>query len=294
MPRLPVALAFLLHLCGGDYATAAEPAMLWVAEGRQNTVYLLGSIHLLRQRDYPLPAAIDLIYDDVDVIVMELDMDNLDYVEVMVSMRELGVLEGTTRLRDLLGDELQAQAEAAAEATEIPLELLQDSEPWLAAITVQELLAMRVGFVGALGVENYLTDKALMDGKPIIGLETISEQLGFLDGLPMRAQSEWLVHSLVDGLRIEMLVDQLVKAWRSGDVDYLERELIHEAKMSPEVHDAILLQRNISWIDKIASFLEDDEDYLVVVGAAHLVGDDGLVELLAERDIAISRLEISE
>ena len=293
MPRLPLAVALVLYVCGG-YAQAVEPAMLWVAAGRQNTVYLLGSIHLLRQRDYPLPGAIDLVYDDVDVVVMELDMDDLDYVEVMASMRKLGVLDGATQLRDLLGDELQAQAEAAAEATEIPLELLQDSEPWLAAITVQELLAMRVGFVGELGVENYLSDKALADGKPILGLESIGEQLGFLDGLPMRAQSEWLVHSLVDGLRIEMLVDPLVDAWRSGDVAYLERELIHEAKMSPEVHDAILVQRNLSWIDKIIGFLDDDEDYLVVVGAAHLVGDDGLVELLAQRDIAISRLEISK
>jgi uncharacterized protein YbaP (TraB family) len=289
MPRLLSTLFLVLQL-GSNYAAADEPAMLWVAEGRQNTVYMLGSIHLLRQRDYPLPKAIDLVYDDADVIVMELDMDDLDYVAVMAAMRELGVLDNETRLRDLLGDELQAQAEAAAEATSIPLDLLQDSEPWLAAITVQELLSMRVGFVGELGIESYLSDKALADGKPILGLETIGEQLSFLDGLPMRAQSEWLVHSLVDGLRIEMLVDQLVKAWRGGDIDYLERELIHEAKMSPEVHEAVLLQRNRSWIDTIVSYLDDDVDYLVVVGAAHMVGEDGLVDLLAKREIAVSRL----
>jgi uncharacterized protein YbaP (TraB family) len=289
MPRLLCTLILVLQL-SGNFAAADEPAMLWVAQGKQNTVYMLGSIHLLRQRDYPLPKAIDLVYDDADVIVMELDMDDLDYVAVMAAMRELGVLDDETRLQDLLGDELHAQAEAAAEATSIPLDLLQDSEPWLAAITVQELLSMRVGFVGELGIESYLSDKALADGKPILGLETIGEQLSFLDGLPMRAQSEWLVHSLVDGLRIEMLVDQLVKAWRGGDIDYLERELIHEAKMSPEVHDAILLQRNRSWIDTIVSYLDDDVDYLVVVGAAHLVGEDGLVDLLAKREIAVSRL----
>lgn len=293
MPKSLLALLAALQVFGGN-AYGNEPAMIWVAEGRQNSVYLLGSIHLLRQHDYPLPDAIDLVYDEVDAIVMELDMDDLDYVDVMASMREFGVLDQSTQLQDLLGEELQAQAQAAAEATEIPLELLQNSEPWLAAITVQELLAMRVGFMGELGIENYLSDKARRDGKTILGLETIREQLGFLDGLPMRAQSEWLVHSLVDGLRIEMLVDQLVIAWRNGDVDYLERELIHEAKMSPEVHDAILLQRNYSWIDKIVALMDDDQDYLVVVGAAHLVGDDGLVELLAEREIAVSRLGVSE
>jgi len=294
MPKVLAALALFLYLWTGNVRADDESAMLWVAHGKQNTVYLLGSIHLLRPRDYPLPSAIDLVYNDADIIVMELDMDDLDYVEVMTSMREFGVLDGETRLRDLLGSELQAQAAAAAEATAIPLELLQDSEPWLAAITVQELLAMRVGFSGELGVEHYLSDKALDDGKPIVGLETIAEQLSYLDGLAMDAQSQWLVHSLVDGLRIEMLVDQLVSAWRVGDIDYLERELIHEAKMSPAVHDALLVQRNRSWIDKIVAYLDDAEDYLIVVGAAHLVGDDGVVNLLAERGVTISQLGISE
>lgn len=280
---------------GASNASAAdEPAMLWVAQGNQNSVYLLGSIHLLRPEDHPLPSNIELVYNDADVLVMELDMDDLDYVNVMVAFRELGVLEGETRLEDLLGEELHAQAQAAAEATEIPLDLLSQSEPWLAAMTVQEMLAMRVGFSGEFGVEQYLTEKALADGKPILGLETVSEQLGFLDGLPMLAQSEWLVHSLVDGLRIEMLVDQLVEAWRGGDIDYLERELLHEAKMSPELHDALLVQRNLNWIDRIVAYLDDDQDYLIVVGAAHLVGDDGVIKLLSERDVSVSQLGISE
>jgi len=271
-----------------------ESAMLWVAQGNQNNVYLLGSIHLLRPQDHPLPAVIELVYDDADVLVMELDMDDIDLVDVMRTFRELGVLQGDVKLRHLLGDELFAQASAAAAATNIPLELLEHSEPWLAAITVQEMLAMRVGFSGELGIEQYLTNKALEDGKPINGLETVSEQLGFLDGLPMEAQSQWLVHSLVDGLRIEMIVDQLVEAWRVGDIAYLERELLHEARMSPELHAAILVQRNLNWIDRIVDYLDDDEDYLIVVGAAHLVGDDGVIELLLQRDVDVSQLGMSQ
>lgn len=268
--------------------------MLWVAQGVQNSVYLLGSIHLLRPQDHPLPPVIDLVYEDVDELVMELDMDDLDYVDVMVAFRELGVLEDETRLRDLLGEELFAQASAAAEATRIPIDLLDQSEPWLAAITAQEMLAMRVGFSGELGIEQYLTSRAIADGKPIGGLETVAEQLGFLDGLPLDAQNQWFVHSLVDGLRIEMIVDNLVAAWRAGDIDYLEQELLHEAKMSPELHDAILVRRNHNWIDKLLDYLDDDRDYLVVVGAAHMVGDDGIVKLLSDRGIVISQLGITE
>jgi len=287
-------VALLSQLWFMTAGAAEEPAMLWVAQGRENTVYLLGSVHLLREQDYPLPRNIDLVYEDADALVMELDVDDLDYVDVMATTRELGVFDDGQYLADWLGEELQAQAAAAAAALEIPLDLLQDSEPWLAAITVHDLLSIRIGFRSELGVEQYLSKKALADGKPIMGLETVREQLGYLDQLPMHAQSEWLVHSLVDGLRIEMLVDKLVAAWRGGDIDYLERELIHEAKMTPEVHDALLIQRNRAWIDKIAGLLDDEEDYLVVVGAAHLVGEDGIVDLLAKRGVAISQLGISE
>lgn len=274
--------------------TADDAAMVWAAEGQQNTVYLLGSLHLLREQDYPLPEIIDVVYTDADVLVMELDTDDIDLASVMATFRALGVLDDGSSLKDMLGEELFAQASAAATATDIPLNLLDQSEPWLAAITVQEMLAMRAGFSGELGIERHLTTRAVQDGKPISGLETVAEQLSFLDGLPVPAQNEWLVHSLVDGLRIEMLADKLVRAWRSGDVDYLERELLHEAKMSPELHDALLVRRNLNWIDCIVAYLDEDLDYLVVVGAAHLVGDDSIVALLSQRDITVKQLGVTE
>ncbi|MBT8098517.1 MAG: TraB/GumN family protein, partial [Gammaproteobacteria bacterium] len=235
-------------------------------------------------------SVIDLVYDDADELVMELDMDDVDAVTAMSAFSQLGVLRDDTTLKQLLGEELHRQAVAAAEATDIPLDLLNKSEPWLATVVVQELMADRIGFSAELGVEQYLTSKAIADGKPITGLETVIEQLSFLDRLSMDAQSQWLVHSLVDGLRIEMLADQLVEAWRNGDVDYLERELLHEAKMSPELHDALLIQRNRFWIDKIAGLLDRHENFLVVVGAAHLVGDGSVPDLLAERGVRVSQL----
>lgn len=269
---------------------ADAPGMLWVAEGVSNRVYLLGSIHLLREQDHPLPSVIDLVYDDADRLVMEIDMDDVDPMAAMAAFTELGVMRDDTTLQQLLGEELHAQASAAAEASNIPLDLLNKSEPWLATIVVQEMMSDRIGFSAELGVEQYLTRKAMADGKPISGLETVREQLSFLDGLSLDAQNQWLVHSLVDGLRIEMLADQLVEAWQRGDVDYLERELLHEARMSPELHDALLIQRNRSWIDKIVDLLGRDENYLVVVGAAHLVGDGSVPELLVERGVRISQL----
>lgn len=294
MRKTLVAVILMLFGLAAWANSAAQPAMLWVAHGVNNRVYLLGSIHLLREKDHPLPSIIDVIYEDVDQLVMELDMDDIDAISALTTYTQLGVLRDATTLRDLVGEELYAQAFAAAEAVDIPLDLLEKSEPWLAAMVTQEMLAMRVGFNATLGVEQYLTNKALIDGKPIVGLETVAEQLSFLDGLSVNTQSQWFVHSLVEGLRVEMLADQLVTAWRSGDVRFLEKELLHEAKMSPELHEALLLRRNRDWIDKIVAYLDDDIDYLVVVGAAHLVGEDGVPDLLSRRGVNISQLSSPE
>jgi uncharacterized protein YbaP (TraB family) len=271
----------------------AEPAMIWVAEGASNRVYLLGSIHVLREQDHPLPKIVNTVYDDAEQLVMELDMDDIDPFLVLKTMTEYGILQDGRTLKDVMGPEMYAQAELAAAEIEIPLDLLDQSEPWLAALTAQELIMMRVGFKASFGIEMYLTEKAKKDGKPISGLETIVDQLGFLDGLSLDTQSEWLLQSLVEGRRLEMLIDELVAAWRIGDVAFLEQELLRDLDANPELNQAILVDRNKRWVSPILRMLEKDEDYLVIVGAAHLVGENGVPDLLSREGVRIKQLHDS-
>ncbi|MFQ5609785.1 MAG: TraB/GumN family protein [Woeseiaceae bacterium] len=267
-----------------------EPAMIWVAEGEHNRVYLLGSIHLLRERDHPLPQVIDDVYDDSERVVMELDMDDLDPVAMFATLSSLGVLKDGRTLRDIMGEAMYARAERAAAEVEIPIDMLQQSEPWLAAMTVQEILMMRIGFKADKGIEMHLTAKAVSDGKPIDGLETVDEQLGFLDGLSIETQNRWLLYSILEARRLEMMIDDIVAAWRRGDADFVERELLYDMQSYPELHDSLLVRRNHRWVDQIREMLDDQDDYLVVVGAAHLVGDDGVPDLLSNRGVRIRQL----
>ena len=270
-----------------------EPAMIWVAAGETNQVYLLGSIHMLRAKDHPLPNNVEVAYDDAERLVMELDLDDIDPVGALQYLMANGVLDNQTKLRDVMGPELYAQAKASANETGIPIELLDQSEPWLAAMTVQEITLMRIGFKPEYGVEMYLMAKASADGKPITGLETIEQQLGFLDNLSIDTQIRWFLQSIEEGGRLEILIDDMVAAWRAGDLQFLEKELLHDMHNYPELHQAILTDRNKSWVAPIMELLDDEDDYLVVVGAAHLIGEDGVPDLLSKQGVRIRQLHES-
>ena len=270
-----------------------EPAMIWVAEGGNNRVYLLGSIHLLREQDHPLPDVINTVYEDAERLVMELDMDEIDPLELFGSLQARGILQNGETLASVMGEEMYAEALLAAEAADIPLNMFRTSEPWLAAMTVQEILMLRIGFQADKGIEMTLTARAQADGKPIDGLETVDEQLGFLDGLSLDTQNRWLLYSMVEARRIEMMVDDIVDAWRRGDTEFVAKELLTDMHNYPEIHEAILVQRNLRWVEQILELIDGDEDVLVVVGAAHLVGEDGLPELLSGEGVRIKQLHES-
>ena len=263
---------------------------MWMAEGIANRVYLLGSIHLLRPQDHPLPQVIDEVYEEAETLYMELDMDDLDPVLMQSTINRLGMLDEETSLRDVMGDDLYTEAKARAAELELPLDMLERTEPWLAAITVEQLALSRIGFNPSYGVEMHLLEKASSDGKEILGFETVEQQLGYLDGLSLNAQRNLLMQTLTESAAIRDLMDDLILAWRSGDIDFLERTLLEDVSGYPELYDTIVASRNRAWVETIDALLERDEDYLVVVGALHLVGGDGVPQLLEQRGVTITQM----
>jgi len=270
--------------------TQGHPVTLWRIAGETNSIYLLGSIHLLREQDHPLPGIIDKAYNDADVIVMEIDMDDLDPVYTQAAFNRAGVLQDGTTLQDLMGEEAFTAASEAAAAIDIPLDMLAKSEPWLAAITVELMLLYRIGFDPALGVEMTMTQWAAADGKPIEGLETIDEQLAFLDGLPIDAQREMLLQVLSEGAAMSESIGELIEAWHHGDTATLEDALLSSAVGLDELNEVLVNSRNRRWAETISTWLDDEQDYLIVVGALHLVGEQGVPALLEKRGFGIHQL----
>ncbi len=285
-----VALAALLAVLPLAAAAGGHPVSMWLVEGQANRVYLLGSVHLLRRDDHPLPRAFDAAYEDAEALIMELDMDDLDPAAMQATTNRLGLIQDERTLQDFLGDALYEQAVAAAAAMDIPFDMLSKTEPWYAAITIEQLVLMRIGFNPMFGVEMHMTMKAQQDGKEITGLETVDEQLAFLDGLSIDAQNDLLMQTLAEGDEIETLMNDMVRAWRVGDTEFLETAMLGEIAQFPELYRAIVVDRNHRWVDQIEALLDERDDYLVVVGALHLIGSDGVPALLRQRGIRIGQL----
>ena len=290
MIRILFGIVLILSSWSVEADTESHPVTLWRAQGVSNSVYLLGSIHLLRAEDHPLPSVIDVAYEDAEVLVMELDMDDLDAAATQRLFNENGVLRDGTTLRDLMGEEMYRRAAIAAEASDIPIDLLAKSEPWLAAITVEMMALYRIGFDPKMGVELHMTSLAIQDGKPIEGLEAIEEQLAFLDGLSLQAQRDMLLQTLEDSAGMAESIDDMIHAWRYGDIEFLESQLLDSLAEHEELNDALVTNRNLRWVSQIDELLDDRDDYLVIVGALHLVGKAGVPNLLAQRGVKIHQL----
>ncbi|MCP4302356.1 MAG: TraB/GumN family protein [Gammaproteobacteria bacterium] len=292
MNKTVCGLLLIVFSCTAWADTEGHPVTLWRAQGVNNSVYLLGSIHLLRAEDHPLPSVIDTAYEDAEVLVMELDMDDLDSAATQQLFNQNGVLRDDTTLRDLMGEKLYAQAARAAEAGDIPIDMLAKSEPWLAAITVEMMALYRLGFNPMLGVEMHMMSRAVADGKPIEGLEAIEEQLAFLDGLSLEAQRAMLIQTLEESAHMGETIDEMIRAWRYGDVKSLESGLLDSLAEHEELNDALVTSRNERWVSQIGDLLDDRDDYLIIVGALHLVGEQGVPNLLTKKGVKI--LQLSE
>jgi len=289
IPKVVSATA-LLFAAATCWADAGHPLSMWQVSGKQNTVYLLGSIHLLREQDHPIPSAIYDAYNDADTLIMELDMDDMDPVEGQVLTNELGLIKDGRTLSDLMGASKYAEAQSLARAVQIPLALLEKSEPWYAAMNVEIMLLMRIGFNPAYGIETHLMEMAKGDRKEILGFETMRQQLEFLDGLSADAQQEMLMQVLAEGTAMSEMMDSLIEAWRRGDIDFMEENLLSDMQEYPELNRVIVDNRNLDWTGQIEELLDDREDYLVVVGALHLIGERGVPDLLSARGHQVIQL----
>ena len=269
--------------------TPAEHHILWSLQGKTNTVYLLGSFHLLKATE-TLPAAIDAAYADAESLLMEIDMDDLDPVKMQQDVTELALQPEGQSLQQQLGAETYQQFAAKAQPLGIDPALLDRFRPWFAAITLVQVQMMKLGFDPNSGVEMRLTQRAAADHKPIRGLETAREQLEIMARLPDKQQREFLLYSVDDAERMTAELDELLTAWRRGDAAGMAKLLQEGYDEYPDLYRPLTVERNRKWIPQIERLLDAREDYLVVVGALHLVGTDSVIDLLERKGYKVKQL----
>jgi uncharacterized protein len=279
----------VLGLLGGVTAHAEAP--VWAIKGQKNTVYLAGSVHLLPQSDSKLPAAFDKAYADAAALIMEIDMDDLNPLEAQGLMMSNGMLGEDQTLSGILGkakfDKLQKQVDGMG----IPGEALERFQPWLAAMTIQQLQLLKLGFDPNSGVEMQIANHAKGDHKEITGFETLQEQLGMLANLSIPDQVKFLDLTVEEMQEAEKELGDLLGAWRAGNSSKLANMLSEEYQQAPALYTMLVSDRNRKWVPQIEKLLKGDKNYMVVVGTLHIVGKNGLLDLLKSDGISAKQLQ---
>lgn len=269
---------FALGLLGSLTAHAGSP--VWAIRGEHNTVYLAGSVHLLKANDSRLPAAFDRAYSGSKALVMELDVSKVDPMQAAGWMMEHGMLKAGTTLRATIGEERYRRVSAEAERLGVPMEAADMMEPWALGLQLLEMQYLQLGFDPQQGVEQQLQQRAQSDSKPISGLETMDQQLGTLRDMSYPDQARFLDMIVTEMHDVSSETQSVVTAWRTGDSAKLAALLSDEYKSFPALYRLLVTDRNNRWVPQIEKLLHGNQDYFVVVGALHLVGDGGLLELM--------------
>jgi len=272
-------------------AGARGPGVLWTVEGRTNTVYLLGSVHLLRDDDGGhLPGAAEAAYADAEKVVMEIDLDDpsvADPAALLAEMQRSAMLPAGQTLRDVLGADYGNIAKQVSDAG-LDVSMLDPFAPWFVATLLMQIELAERGFRPELGVEHRIAERAAADHKPITGLETPAEQFDVLARLPLPEQKRFLQMTIEESADVDSELERMLDAWRAGDTAALAELLSAGYDEFPELYGPLTEDRNRAWVEAIGGLLDDADDYLVVVGALHLVGRNSVVDLLRSRGFEVN------
>ena len=280
-----LALLAIPAICG-----AQEKSLLWKVRSGPNTVTILGSIHFLKKENYPLKKNIEDALDSAKKLVLEIDLQATDSQKTQQVIMEKAVNRDGSTLQENVSPENYALAEEKARDLGIDVRSLSPFKPWFVALTLSSLKLQKLGLDPNYGVDRYLAERAKKSGKPIAGLETFEFQIGLFDQLPAKEQELMLRQTLQEMDLLEKGAERIVQAWMKGDSASLEELLLAAMREYPDLYQKLIVDRNRRWLPQIERMIKQGENPLIAVGAAHLIGKDGIIELLKQRGYTVEQL----
>ncbi len=275
-----VLLVASLILAAQQAITAQTRNFLWKASNKQGTVYLVGSVHLLAKEYYPLNPAFEAVLTDSDLLVEELDLGEMLAPESQMALLTRGLLPAGQSLEKVVSPSTMEVVTRRVAALGLPLEPLKRFKPWMLALTLLALEWQKAGFDAELGLDKHFFDRAKEAGKAVQGLETVAFQISRFDDMSMADQDRLLLQSLQELDTEVAAVTTLANAWKAGDAATVERVVLQDVKSDPVLYRRLVVERNQTWLPKIEALFGRPKPAVVVVGAAHLVGPDGILAAL--------------
>jgi len=259
-------------------------SLLYKVNSKEATVYILGSIHLAKPELYPLNQEITTAYEKSEVLVVELDPNSEESVQQMQeAMMSLGAYKGDKTLQSELNPRTYKALVEYTKKAQLPLEKMQKMRPWIVMLQLSISEMVRLGYSPELGIDQHFLALAKADKKEIIALETAKEQMALLSKEDKRFQDELLFYTLESMQELEPMLEAMYAGWKSGDEKAFEKIMIAPLNKDPslvKMYDELITKRNYAMTKKIKGFLKTNKSYFVVVGSGHVIGKEGIVNLL--------------
>lgn len=268
-------------------ALTGSPA-LWELKDADTTIYLFGTVHMLKPETVWFDDRIRAAFDRSDELVME--VVESDPAEMAALVGKLAVnMDGAPLSQRLTPAEKERYLKALAD-NNIPAAAMERLDPWMAAISLSVAPLVRLGYDQNIGVEKTLTRAAQEAGKPIIGLETTEQQLGYFDNLPDKVQIAYLNTTVSELPDVEKEFDALIRSWLDGKPEALAEQLNASMEATPELAQRLLFDRNANWTNWIAKRMDQPGTLFIAVGAGHLAGKGSVIDLLGQRHFTVTRV----
>ena len=278
---------FVLFTASGVRAESS----VWVVRSSKANVYLAGSFHMLKASDYPLPAEFFTAYKDSRKIIFEVPPGETESPEYMGKFLSLATYNDGTTLKEHITTAAYIKVESFCKERNYPLEQYQFFKPTFLVMTLTLSEMNNIGADPPKGIDYFFKDKAMQDGKATGSLETVDQQISLLTSMDASLGSDQILESIEELKQIEVMLGELLAIWKKGDEAKMEELYIKDLKLYPKLYQTLIVDRNNKWLRNIEGYLNGSEKTMVVVGAAHLVGADGLVNLLRKRGYKVVKLQ---
>jgi uncharacterized protein YbaP (TraB family) len=288
---LPFIIFLLLsHVYAGNNSFD-QKGFLWKVQSKTGTAYIVGSIHAYKSELYPLPKKMEDAFDNSDALAVEANVNEIKPESMMTMINGALYTDGSTLEKHLSSETYEMTVQKLKELG-LPLEIFQNTKPWFIASTLTSLELQKLGLDPEYGIDNYFLKKA-ENRKRVVELESIEYQVNLLSSFSDAEQELFLVSTLKDLDLLKKEINTILTAWNTGDTktmeSYVSKSLQDDPRMLP-IYKKLVFDRNKNMVSKIEGYLKTRERYCVVVGAAHLVGKDGIIEILKRKGYIVEQL----
>ena len=282
-------LFLILSLVSVFMNVCLAQSSVWKLEGKGNTVYVGGTMHLLSAEDYPLPPEFDSAYARSEFLVFEADIKKMEEPAMMQKVMMMAMYQDDRTMKSEISEETYQLLESECAKLDISLANFSKFKPGM-VLLIYAVTKMQQSGLSEDGVDQYYYSLAISDHKDVLFLERIESQLELMFGEDDEDYDQAIRQFFDDQKKMDRIGDDIKDSWRKGKDKIFIRMQKEMEKEYPEIYKKILTNRNMNWISEIDSYLDSEEVEFVMVGALHLPGPEGVLEMLKDKGYKLSQL----